>query len=93
VTTLEFLPPTFNQLSMTEIQQDLVLHLLREGDWYDATIAYAEEAGISHHEASEAVKQLAAEQNIHRYSFRWLALAAVASLLSLAAGWIIARPF
>lgn len=78
---------------MTEIQQDLVLHLLREGDWQEATIAYAEEAGISHQEASDAVQQLAAQQNIHRSSLGWVTLAAVASVLSLLAGWVLARPF
>ena len=78
---------------MTETQRDLVLHLLREGDWHDAVIAYAEEVGVSHGEAVEAVESLAAQQNIHRHSMRWLALAAVASMVSLAAGWMVARPF
>lgn len=78
---------------MTEIQQDLVLHLLREGDWHEATVAYAEEAGISHQEAADAVQLLAAQQNIHRQSIGWLTVVAVASALSLLAGWVIARPF
>ena len=78
---------------MTETQRDLVLHLLREGDWHDAVMAYAEEVGVTHNEATQAVEALAAQQNIHRHSVRWLALAALASMLSLAAGWMIARPF
>lgn len=78
---------------MTETQQDLVLHLLREGEWHDAVMAYAEEAGVTTDEATEAVKALASHQNIHRRSSTWLMLAAVASMLSLAAGWAIARPF
>lgn len=75
---------------MTEIQQDLVLHLLREGDWHEATIAYAEEAGISHQEASEAVQQLAAQQNIQRKSLGWFTLAALASVAFLVVGWVLA---
>lgn len=85
--------PTDSNDSMTEIQQDLVLHLLREGDWHEATIAYAEEAGISHQEASDAVQQLAAQQNIRRNSIGWLTFAAVASVASLLAGWVLAKPF
>ena len=78
---------------MTEIQRDLVLHLLRQGDWQDATIAYAEEAGITPREAAEAVRQLAASHDIHRHSAWWMAMAAVASFVSLVAGWVFARPF
>ncbi len=78
---------------MTEIQRDLVLHLLREGNWQEAIIAYAEEAGVTQFEATEAVQLLAASNNIQKKSFRWLTLAAFASFVSLAAGWIIARPF
>jgi hypothetical protein len=78
---------------MTEIQQDLVLHLLREGDWHEATVAYAEETGVPFDEAVDAVRQLAADQNISRQSFKWLVAAAIASMLSLFAGWVIARPF
>lgn len=78
---------------MTETQRDLVLHLLREGDWHDAIMAYAEEVGVTQGEAAEAVEALAAQLNIHRHSVSWLAIAAVASMLSLIAGWMIARPF
>lgn len=78
---------------MTETQQDLVLHLLREGEWRDAVMAYAEETGVTTDEANEAVKALAVGQNIQRSGSRWLMIAAIASMLSLAAGWVIARPF
>lgn len=79
--------------SMTEVQRDLVLHLLREGDWQEAIIAYAEEAGVTQFEATEAVHALAASNNIRKKSLGWFTLAAFASFVSLAAGWIIARPF
>lgn len=75
---------------MTELQRDLVLHLLREGDWHDAVIAYAEEAGITASEAEQAVEQLAAHHQIRRRSYRWLTFAAVASAASLAALWLVA---
>lgn len=74
---------------MTETQRDLVIHLLREGDWQEAVLAYAEEAGVTNREASEAVEALAASHHIERHSFSWLAVAAIASLLLLLAGWVI----
>jgi hypothetical protein len=76
---------------MTETQQDLVLHLLREGDWQDAILAYAEEAGVSHEEATEAVEALAASEHIARHPTWRPALLALGSLVSLIAVWMLAR--
>lgn len=79
---------------MTESQRDLVLHLLGEGDWQDAVKAYAEEMGVSPEEADDAVKQLAIVHAIAPpRGRRWIMIAAIASMLSLVAGWAIAQPF
>lgn len=78
---------------MTEIQRDLVLHLLRQGDWREAVDAYAEEAGVTRREAEDGVAQLAETHGVRRRSYGWLTLAAVASAASLALLWLINGPF
>lgn len=72
---------------MTETQRDLVLHLLKEGDWQEAMIAYSEETGASPEEARDAVTRLAEQCNLKNSSRRrmWV-FAAMASAIGLVAG-------
>lgn len=78
---------------MTDIQQDIVLHLLREGSWREAIHYYSEEQGVPPAEASDAIQTLAQKNDIPMQSFFWFAIAGVTSLLAMLAGWIVARPF
>ena len=52
---------------MTDSQKDLVLHLLRQGDWSDALEAYCEETGDDLETARSVVKALAKEHQIDVY--------------------------
>jgi hypothetical protein len=77
---------------MTDSQRDLVLHLLRAGDWPDAIVAYMDETGADEETAREAVGQLARDHQLRRSYTGWITLAAAASaLLLLLAGWIVAH--
>ncbi|MEZ6091325.1 MAG: hypothetical protein R3C05_25575 [Pirellulaceae bacterium] len=67
---------------MTDSQKDLLIHLLQQGDWTDAVVAYCEETGADVETATHVVRQLA-EQNAIRPARRWwlLGLTLVATLL------------
>ena len=78
---------------MTDIQQDIVLHLLREGSWREAVQYYAEEHGVPPAEAADFIQTLAKHNNIPVQSVYWIAITGLASLLAMLTGWVIARPF
>jgi hypothetical protein len=74
---------------MTENQRDFVLHLLRQGDWGQAIVAYREEAGVDHEQARVAVNALAAQHGIQRSGWRswWWWGPAMAALMAIALLW------
>ena len=80
---------TLSETWMTEEQRELVLHLIRVGDYSDAVAAYQEETGADEDTAASAVAALADRHGLKRaggIGWQWIALA-----LSLAAGagWLI----
>jgi hypothetical protein len=71
---------------MTESQRDFVLHLLHQGDWGHAVVAYQEEAGVDRDAALSAIQQLAREYGIERPRWRlawWCAPAILAAALAI----------
>lgn len=74
---------------MTDEQRELVLHLIRVGDYSDAVTAYQEETGVDQDAAASAVAALAARHGLKPTgALRWSWIALVLSLAA-GAGWAI----
>lgn len=70
---------------MTDSQEQLLIHLLRQGDWSSAIAFYREETGRDTEAARLAVRKIAEQYGLRPRS-RWAAPVAVAVVVATA-GW------
>lgn len=73
---------------MTDLQKDLVLHLLQQGNWQDAVVACCEETGADIETARLVVQQLANEHRLNP-TRNWWWIAGTLATLSLATAYLI----
>lgn len=71
---------------MTDSQEQLLIHLLRQGDWSSAVAFYREETGRDYEAARIAVRKIAEQYGL-RPRYRWAAPIALVIVVAVA-GWL-----